>query len=152
MSDLAGTFSDRRDRGRDGKLPGSVAARSGWWGWFARVGSICRIAAERKCPSDLPGCFPASHCENRKGSVLKNSPPPRASAKRFAAAVAGAIVGFGLTFVLYSWLNPILEARTDWMRELQGLLFTMVLLSTVVGAAVGWAMSRPKNRTPARLG
>jgi hypothetical protein len=74
------------------------------------------------------------------------------SVKRFVAAVAGAIVGFGLTFLLYSWLNPILEARTDWIRELQGLLFTTVPLSTVAGAAVGWALSRPKHRTPARLG
>jgi hypothetical protein len=83
---------------------------------------------------------------------LKNSPPPRAWAKRFAAADAGAIVGFGLTFVLYSWLNPILEARTDWMRELQGLLFTMVLLSTAAGAAAGWTWSGPKHRAPVRLG
>ena len=74
------------------------------------------------------------------------------SVMRFVAAVAGAIVGFGLTFLLYSWLNPILEARSDWIRELQGLLFTTVPLSTVAGAAVGWALSRPKHRTPARLG
>jgi hypothetical protein len=32
------------------------------------------------------------------------------------------------------------------------LLFTTVPLSTVAGAAVGWALSRPKHRTPARLG
>ena len=110
-----------------------------------------RIAAERKCPSDLPGCFPASHCEYRKGSELKESEGPRVSVTRFVSTVAGAIVGFALTFLLYTWLNPILEARTDWMRELQGLLFTTVPLSTVAGAAVGWAVSGPKNRTPARL-
>lgn len=77
---------------------------------------------------------------------------PRVSVRRFVAAFAGAIVGFGLTSLLYSWLNPILEARTDWIRELQGLLFTTVPLTTVAGAVVGWALSRPKHRAPARLG
>jgi hypothetical protein len=88
----------------------------------------------------------------QKGDVLKDSAAPRVSVKRFVATVAGAIVGFGLTFLLYSWLNPILEARTDWIRELQGLLFTTVPLSTVAGAAAGWAVSRPKHRAPVRLG
>ena len=69
-----------------------------------------------------------------------------------AAAAVGAAVGFGLTLLLYFWLNPILEARTDWIRELQGLLFTTVPLSTVAGAVVGWVLSRPKHRTPAHLG
>jgi ribose/xylose/arabinose/galactoside ABC-type transport system permease subunit len=83
---------------------------------------------------------------------LKDLASPTMSVKSFVATVAGAIVGFGMTFLLYSWLNPILEARTDWIRELQGLLFTTVPLSTVAGAAVGWALSRPKHRTPARVG
>ena len=82
---------------------------------------------------------------------MKDLASLRVSVNRFVATVAGALVGFGLTFLLYSWLNPILEARTDWLRELQGLLFTMVPFSTAAGAAVGWAVSMPKHRTPARV-
>jgi hypothetical protein len=82
---------------------------------------------------------------------LKDSASSRLSVNRVVATVAGAIVGFALTYLLYTWLNPILEARTDWIRELQGLLFTTVPVGTVIGAAVGWVLSRPKHRTPARL-
>ena len=84
----------------------------------------------------------------RRPSQLRRG---RSQVRRVAAVAAGAAVGFGLTLLLYFWLNPILEARTDWIREIQGLLFTTVPLSTVAGAAVGWALSRPKHRTPARL-
>ena len=83
---------------------------------------------------------------------MEGSPRRRNQVRRVAAAAAGAAVGFGLTYLLYTWLNPILEARTDWIRELQGLLFTTVPLSTVVGAAVGWFLSRPRHRAPPRLG
>ena len=100
---------------------------------------------------DLSGCHLARHCEQRRETELTDSVSPRVSVERVVATLAGALVGFGLTFLLYSWLNPILEARTDWFRELQGLLFTMVPFSTAAGAAVGWAVSMPKHRTPARV-
>ena len=105
-----------------------------------------------KGPMDLSGCHLARHCEKRREAELMKSVSPRVWGQRVVATVAGALVGFGLTFLLYSWLNPILEARTDWFRELQGMLFTMVPLCTVAGAAVGWAGSRPKHRTPAGVG
>jgi hypothetical protein len=83
---------------------------------------------------------------------MENRAGPRVSVRRLAVSVAGAIVGFGLTFLLYSWLNPILEARTDWIRELQGMLFTLVPLGAITGAAIGWVSSKPKHQAPAGLG
>ncbi|MEX2080648.1 MAG: hypothetical protein WEC33_03455 [Dehalococcoidia bacterium] len=50
-------------------------------------------------------------------------------------------MGFGLAYANYLWLNPVLEARTDWLRELQGLLFTSILVATVVGGVVGWQIA-----------
>lgn len=75
----------------------------------------------------------------------------RTPVTRLVAALIGALFGFGLTVLVYFWLNPILEARTDWIRELQGFLFTMVPVGTVVGAAIGWALGgRSPNRHPIR--
>lgn len=56
----------------------------------------------------------------------------------------GAAVGFVVTFVLYQWLNPILEARTDWLREMQGFLWSLIPVGTLVGALVGrrWGTRR----------
>jgi apolipoprotein N-acyltransferase len=72
----------------------------------------------------------------------------RTPVTRLVAALIGALFGFGLTVLLYFWLNPILEARTDWTRELQGFLFTTVPVGTVVGAAIGWALGgrSPRNQ------
>jgi flagellin-like protein len=56
----------------------------------------------------------------------------------------GAAVAFVVTFVLYQWLNPILEARTDWLREMQGFLWSLIPVGTLVGALVGrrWGTRR----------
>lgn len=61
--------------------------------------------------------------------------------------VAGAAVGFGATYLLYVWLNPILEGRSDWLRELQGLLFNTVPLGTLVGSILGWLLGRKVTRS-----
>lgn len=72
--------------------------------------------------------------------TLDPGPPvgPRQPRRTAAWMLAGAAVGFGIAYLGYTWLNPILEARTDWLRELQGFLFTSILVVTAFGAAVGW--------------
>jgi hypothetical protein len=56
--------------------------------------------------------------------------------------VLGGAVGFAVGMLLYTWLNPVLEARRDWVRELQGFLFNVVLLLTVGGAFAGGVFAR----------
>lgn len=68
---------------------------------------------------------------------------------RVVAALIGALLGFGLTVLFYYWLNPVLEARTDWIRELQGFLFNIVPLGTAVGAWIGWALGDRKRKDEA---
>lgn len=65
---------------------------------------------------------------------------------RVILAVAGALIGFGTGYLLYEWLNPALEARTDWLRELQGLLFNLVLVCALAGIALGWWLGRRLER------
>jgi len=75
------------------------------------------------------------------------SEKPRASAGRTWAIVIGGVIGFGIAFFLYIWLNPILEARRDWIRELQGVLFTLIPVGSVAGAMLGWGLSRRQSKT-----
>lgn len=72
--------------------------------------------------------------------TLDPGPPagPRQPPRAAAWMLAGAAAGFGISYLCYTWLNPVLEARTDWLRELQGFLFTSILVATALGAAVGW--------------
>lgn len=65
-------------------------------------------------------------------------PPPRAWVPRLLGTVAGAVVGFGLAWLVYASLNPVLEASTGWTRELQGFLWNIVPLLTLAGAVAGW--------------
>lgn len=50
----------------------------------------------------------------------------------------GALVGFGVALMLYAQLVPLLEAADGLVRELQGVLWNLVPISTVAGAAGGW--------------
>lgn len=63
---------------------------------------------------------------------------PRQPRRTLTWILFGAAAGFGISYLCYAWLNPVLEARNDWLRELQGLLFTSILVATAFGAAVGW--------------
>ncbi len=56
---------------------------------------------------------------------------------RVVLVILGAAVGFALGYANYLWLNPILEDRDDWLREMQGFLFTSILFTTMVGALLG---------------
>lgn len=68
------------------------------------------------------------------------------SLSQIGGGLAGAVLGFGVGYVIYDWLNPLLEARDDWLEEFQGALFNIVPLSIVVGAAVGWLLVRRLGR------
>jgi hypothetical protein len=72
--------------------------------------------------------------------------PPDERLRRVLAGLVGALVFFGFAYWLYAWLNPILEARRDWLREMQGFLFTVVPLATAAGAGLGWWLGRPRQR------
>ena len=61
-------------------------------------------------------------------------------------AVVGAGVGFTAAYLLYMWLNPILEAKRDLLREAQGLLFTIVPLATALGGWLGWMVASRLDR------
>jgi hypothetical protein len=61
--------------------------------------------------------------------------------------ILGAAIGFALGYANYLWLNPILEDRDDWLREMQGFLFTSILLATVGGGLLGgWLARRIRAR------
>lgn len=57
------------------------------------------------------------------------------------AAVAGALLGLLGAWAIYEALNPVLERRDDWLRELQGLLFNIIPLGIGLGAALGWLLA-----------
>jgi hypothetical protein len=75
---------------------------------------------------------------------------PPTSIRRILALVVGGAVGFLIAFLLYGWLNPVLEARRDWLRELQGILFTLIPLSTVAGCVLGWSLGKTRVRASSR--
>ena len=68
------------------------------------------------------------------------------SLRAIGGGLAGATLGFGAGYLIYGWLNPILEARDDWLEEFQGALFNIVPLCIVIGAAAGWILVRRLGR------
>jgi hypothetical protein len=52
--------------------------------------------------------------------------------------LVGGIIGFMIGAVVYLFVNPMLEAATGPVRELQGLLWNLVPLLTATGSVVGW--------------
>ena len=61
--------------------------------------------------------------------------------------VVGGLVGFALGSSLYLGLTPSLEEATGPLREMQGLLWNLVPLLTLSGAALGWWVAR-RHRSP----
>ena len=62
--------------------------------------------------------------------------------KPLLVAIGFATAGFLATWLNYRWLNPQLEARTDWLRDTQGFLFTTIPVGTAAAAVVGWFVAR----------
>lgn len=71
------------------------------------------------------------------------------SRRGMIGALVGAAVAFLITDVLYVWGNPILEARSDWLREMQGFGWSAIPVGTLVGALLGWRFARRKRGTGA---
>jgi hypothetical protein len=59
---------------------------------------------------------------------------------RAVGLVIRAVLGFVLAAAVYLLLGPLLENTSA--RDLQGMLWNIVPLLTVVGAAVGWSVVR----------
>jgi hypothetical protein len=53
--------------------------------------------------------------------------------------LGGGLLGFAVGAAVYLTLNPVLEASTGWVRELQGMLWNFVPALTAAGLALGWA-------------
>jgi tetrahydromethanopterin S-methyltransferase subunit D len=62
------------------------------------------------------------------------------------AIIIGALLGGVLGSVIYLSLNPVLEASTGPLREMQGLLWNVVPGLTILGGVVGWLIfGRPRD-------
>jgi len=77
---------------------------------------------------------------------IKPSTRRRELLRALIGGFVGAMAGFGAAYLLYQWVNPIVEARNDWLEEFQGLLFNVVPLGTAIGAVVGWWVVRRFDR------
>ena len=64
--------------------------------------------------------------------------------------LAGAIVGFTVSTVVYVLVGPVLERSEGLVREAQGLLWNLVPLLTLLGAAAGWWSVAAHRRRRAR--
>jgi len=60
--------------------------------------------------------------------------------------IVGAVVGFGVSSLVYVLVNPLLERSSGLLRETQGLLWSTVPVLTVVGAVLGRALVRRRTR------
>lgn len=54
----------------------------------------------------------------------------------------GGALGLALGAGVYLTLNPVLEESTGLAREMQGLLWNLVPLLTILGMALGWWFAR----------
>lgn len=57
-------------------------------------------------------------------------------------ASIGALLGFAVGTAIYLGLNPVLEEAEGIVREMQGLLWNLVPVLTLVGAGLGWWVAR----------
>jgi len=76
---------------------------------------------------------------------MSNVSPGRGRNQRtlFLGALVGALIGFGVSSVTYMLVNPLLERSGGLLRETQGLLWSTVLVLTVLGAVLGrWIVRR----------
>lgn len=62
----------------------------------------------------------------------------RSSLPMVIGMLVGAAAGFGLGGAVYVLVNPVLEQSSGLVRELQGALWNLVPLLTVVGGVLGW--------------
>lgn len=56
--------------------------------------------------------------------------------------LGGAVIGFAVGALVYSFVNPMLEDASGWLRETQGLLWNLVPFLTVLSALAGGLLMR----------
>jgi tetrahydromethanopterin S-methyltransferase subunit D len=62
------------------------------------------------------------------------------------AIIIGALLGGAVGSLIYLSINPVLEASTGPLREMQGLLWNVVPGLTIVGGVLGWLIfGRPRK-------
>ncbi len=65
------------------------------------------------------------------------------SMRTFLVAVVCGLLGFAVGSAIYLVLNPVLEESGGLLREMQGLLWNLVPMLTLVGVALGvWGVRR----------
>lgn len=67
---------------------------------------------------------------------------PASTRRVLVGAAAGALAGFAVATALWLALEPVLDRTDTWVRDLQGLLWNVIPLLTVVGALVGLWVAR----------
>lgn len=65
--------------------------------------------------------------------------------RSFLGAVVGGLLGLVVGSSIYLVLNPVLEESSGLVREMQGLLWNLVPLLTLVGAGLGWWVARRRR-------
>ncbi len=66
--------------------------------------------------------------------------------RNILAAGVGGLLGFAVGSVIYLVLNPVLEQSSGLLREMQGLLWNLVPMLTLVGVALGvWGVRRRRR-------
>lgn len=60
-------------------------------------------------------------------------------------ALLGGALGLAAATGVYLSLNPVLEESTGLAREMQGMLWNLVPLSTVLGMVLGWWFARRRS-------
>lgn len=68
--------------------------------------------------------------------------------RSFLGAIVGGLLGLAAGFSVYVAVNPVLEESSGLLRETQGLLWNLVPLLTLVGAALGWSVARRRGSGP----
>lgn len=66
--------------------------------------------------------------------------------RTFVAAVVGGVLGFAVGSAIYLVVNPVLEGSSGLLREMQGLLWNVVPMLTLVGVALGVLGVRRRRR------
>jgi H+/Cl- antiporter ClcA len=57
----------------------------------------------------------------------------------------GGVLGLAVATGVYLSLNPVLEQSTGLVREMQGMLWNLVPLLTVLGMVLGWWFARRRS-------
>lgn len=74
--------------------------------------------------------------------MARPRPPEPRPVRVLAVVLLGAAAGGLVGALVYEWLAPGLDARTDWLRDVQGLLWNLVPVLAVVGGLVALALAR----------